>query len=209
MASFKQGILGGFSGKIGGVIGTSWKGINVMKSMPASVANPRTAAQVGNRTRFSAIGNLAMLLGVTFMNNYWARFAVKMTGFNLFTSTNKAVFSTSGTFSPTTLKACDGSINAVASPSITCSHLTGYVIASWTGTATGEQLLTDEIQLVVMSPSGAAVALSQVVSLEDATVQLTWSGSHNAGLHLHAYLVGRRADGTKTYIQTYVDVTIS
>ena len=46
MGILKQGILGGFSGKVANVVGTSWKGIAVIKAMPLSVANPKTAGQV-------------------------------------------------------------------------------------------------------------------------------------------------------------------
>jgi hypothetical protein len=35
MGTIKQGILGGFSGKVGTVIGASWKGINYMRSTGA------------------------------------------------------------------------------------------------------------------------------------------------------------------------------
>jgi hypothetical protein len=46
MGTIKQGILGGFSGKVGTVIGGSWKGISYMRSIPQSVKNPRTDGQV-------------------------------------------------------------------------------------------------------------------------------------------------------------------
>jgi len=40
MGKINQGILGGFSGKVGNVIGGNWKGIDYMRVKPASVANP-------------------------------------------------------------------------------------------------------------------------------------------------------------------------
>ena len=40
MGTIKQGILGGFSGKVGTVIGGSWKGISYMRSQAQSVKNP-------------------------------------------------------------------------------------------------------------------------------------------------------------------------
>ncbi|MDD2265168.1 MAG: DUF6266 family protein, partial [Bacteroidales bacterium] len=46
MGTIKQGILGGFSGKVGNIVGASWRGIDYIRSMPASVRNPRTVAQV-------------------------------------------------------------------------------------------------------------------------------------------------------------------
>ena len=54
MATIKQGILGAFSGKVGSVVGSSWKGIAIMKALPASVANPRTAKQVIQRSKMSS-----------------------------------------------------------------------------------------------------------------------------------------------------------
>jgi hypothetical protein len=40
MGKINQGILGGFSGKVGNVVGGSWKGIEYMRVIPASIANP-------------------------------------------------------------------------------------------------------------------------------------------------------------------------
>ena len=42
MGKISQGILGGFSGKVGNVVGGNWKGIDYMRVRPASVANPQT-----------------------------------------------------------------------------------------------------------------------------------------------------------------------
>ena len=88
MAIIKQGILGGFSNKCGSVVGTSWKGIAVMKAKPLSVANPRTAAQVKNRNRQTMVLELAQGVGTSFIRTYWNRFAKNMSGFNDFMSRN-------------------------------------------------------------------------------------------------------------------------
>jgi hypothetical protein len=53
MGVINQGILGGFSGKVGNVVGGNWKGIDYMRIKPASVANPRTPGQVNQRTKFT------------------------------------------------------------------------------------------------------------------------------------------------------------
>jgi len=55
MGTIKQGILGGFSGKVGNVVGASWKGIDYIRSLPSSVSNPRTPGQVTQRTKFSMV----------------------------------------------------------------------------------------------------------------------------------------------------------
>lgn len=97
MGIIKQGILGGFSGKVGSVVGTSWKGRAVMKAMPLSVANPRSTGQVNQRTKFSACVELAKdLLGgsiATFDNP----FAGNISGYNRFVKRNVSAFMNDGT----------------------------------------------------------------------------------------------------------------
>ncbi|MDD3723512.1 MAG: DUF6266 family protein, partial [Lutibacter sp.] len=52
MGTIKKGILGGFSGKVGSVVGSTWNGISYMRSLPASVKNPRTEKQMSQRSKF-------------------------------------------------------------------------------------------------------------------------------------------------------------
>ena len=87
MSKFKQGILGGFSGKVGTVIGGSWKGIDYMRGIAARVSNPRTQAQLNQRAKFAAtikfLQPLTPFLRVGFKNQ-----AVKMSAFNAAMSFN-------------------------------------------------------------------------------------------------------------------------
>lgn len=57
MATIKKGILGGFSGKVGNVVGASWKDIEYIRSLPSKVSNPRSAKQLTQRSRFSLVGH--------------------------------------------------------------------------------------------------------------------------------------------------------
>jgi len=81
MGTIKQGILGGFSGKVGTVIGASWKGIDYMRSIPVSVLNPNTPAQVEHRAKFSAIVNFLKPL-TAFLRIGFKSQAIKMSGYN-------------------------------------------------------------------------------------------------------------------------------
>lgn len=56
MGTIKQGILGGFRGRVGNVIGSTWKGQDVMKIRPASVFNPNTERQQQQRAKFGLVG---------------------------------------------------------------------------------------------------------------------------------------------------------
>ncbi len=81
MGKISQGILGGLSGKVGNVIGGSWKGIDYIRIKPSSVANPRTPGQVNQRNKFSA--SIEFLQpNKDFVNVGYKAFAVKKTAFN-------------------------------------------------------------------------------------------------------------------------------
>ncbi len=92
MGTIKRGILGGFKNKVGSVIGSSWKGIDTMRSMPLSVANPRTTKQVKVRGNFKTLVLAASSVNATLIRPYWSRFAKQMTGANAFIRENYAAF---------------------------------------------------------------------------------------------------------------------
>ncbi|MCU4155220.1 hypothetical protein J1N10_04490 [Carboxylicivirga sp. A043] len=81
MGKINQGILGGFSGKVGNVIGGNWKGIDYMRVKPANVANPKTEGQVDQRTKFSTVLEFLQPLK-DFVKVGYKNYAIKMTEFN-------------------------------------------------------------------------------------------------------------------------------
>jgi len=100
MGLLKQGILGGFRGKVGNVVGTAWKGKAVIKAMPLSVANPRTAGQVEQRGKFSKLVGLAGLILASLIKPLWDRFSSGMSGYNSFISVNRDAFDALGNIDP-------------------------------------------------------------------------------------------------------------
>ena len=81
MGTIKQGILGGFSGKVGTVVGGNWKGIDYMRSKASKVSNPNSKAQKDQRSKFSLI--LSFLQPITeFVKVGFKDYAIKMTAFN-------------------------------------------------------------------------------------------------------------------------------
>lgn len=92
MATIKQGILGAFSGKVGGVVGSSWKGIAVMKSLPPSVSNPKTAKQVIQRGKMSSAVAFAKEILPSVIKPLNDRFVSRMSGYNSFIQENISLF---------------------------------------------------------------------------------------------------------------------
>lgn len=81
MGIIKQGILGGFSGKVGKVVGGAWKGIDYMRSLATSVANPKTQPQVTVRSNFSTIAKIMASANTLLKKSNW-RLAKKQSAFN-------------------------------------------------------------------------------------------------------------------------------
>ena len=81
MATILNGITGGFSGKVGNVIGGSWKGIEYMRSRATSVSQPNTPAQLDQRARFGTVGKFLRPL-IPFLRIGFKNQAIKKSGYN-------------------------------------------------------------------------------------------------------------------------------
>ncbi len=81
MGKINQGVLGGFSGKVGNIIGGTWKGIDYMRIKPSSVTNPRTQGQLDQRSKFSKVLNFLQPMS-DFLRVGFKNYAIKMTQFN-------------------------------------------------------------------------------------------------------------------------------
>ena len=92
MGIIKRGILGGVANKIGNVVGSSWKGIATLRSLPLSVANPNTLAQRNNRSTFSVMSKLGSEVLTTVCQPLWNRDAKQMSGFNAYVMNNKRAY---------------------------------------------------------------------------------------------------------------------
>lgn len=58
MARIRNGILGGYRGKLGNTIGQVYRGIEVVRSLPQLVTNPQTTEQVAHRQTFSELARI-------------------------------------------------------------------------------------------------------------------------------------------------------
>ena len=63
MAKLEGNVIGGFRGKLGNLVGYSWKGVWCVRSRPAKVRNPRSEAQQRHRSMFAEEVRLAGRMG--------------------------------------------------------------------------------------------------------------------------------------------------
>lgn len=88
MAIIKKGILGGFSNKVGNVVGSTWKGINTMRSLPAQYNDANSVAQQANRSTFKYFSAFGSQLLTGIIKPLWDWQAKRMSGYNLFIKRN-------------------------------------------------------------------------------------------------------------------------
>jgi len=156
MGKISQGVLGGFSGKVGNVVGGSWKGIDYMRIMPASVANPRTPGQVDQRSKFSTV--LRFLQPITdFLRVGFKLHAKKMTQFNNAMSFN-LLNAITGAYPNHTIDypnalVSRGNLTGALNPAVT-SPSPGSVDFNWdNNSGSGNAEGTDKSLLVIYNPA--------------------------------------------------------
>ena len=205
MATFKQGILGGFSGKVGGVIGSSWKGIDTMRSQPSSVTNPRTNAQVANRSRFKSVSQLAAAMLTTIVKPLNDRFAQKMSGFNDFCQRNASAFNSLGVFVPANLVLSRGKLSA---PAELVQEASGFdeVVVRWTSVLSGSfDAATDKVYAVVIGKDAEILGIHSGLDTRDgAGLTIPTPVGRSATNPGVLYMSFLRADGTQVSNSSYI-----
>lgn len=196
-ARIKQGILGGFSGAVANVIGSSWKGIAVMKSKPLSVANPQTAGQTLQRNGFSGVVGFAQSILSTVIKPLWDRFASQMSGYNDFVSTNIAAFVNGVLTVPANLVISKGKMAATSISTAVYDHSDMEVTITWPDDGgEGFKLDADESYIVIYNITKGLVAVDAAGAIRsNMTSSFSVQGWDLADVK-HAYLAFRRADGT-------------
>lgn len=161
MAKIKQGILGGFSGKVAGVVGTSWKGRAVMKSRPLSVANPKTDAQVEQRGKFSEIAKLASAILTTFVQPVENPISGDVSGYNKFVKDNKAAFAANGTIQVANFVCGGGKLPFADNVACVGNEGEEGLTVTWENPAgTSALRLTDKVYAVAVNDKGEVYGVS-------------------------------------------------
>lgn len=211
MGVIKRGILGGFSGKVGNVVGSSWKGIAVIKSQPLSVANPQTAGQTNQRNKFSGAVVVAKILLAGLIKPLWDRFAQGQSGYNAWMSANIENFTTAGAPVVADLEMSSGSLALDDIDSVSGTNGSPTATVTWTSSeGTGNALATDEAYAVVYNADQDMWGIASGTDTRtDETTDVTMPANQATGEIMHAYLSFRKADGTLVSNSDYSNNAVS
>lgn len=198
MAIIKQGILGGFKKKIGSVVGSSWKGVATMRSLPLSVANPKTAAQVSNRNRFKACAEFASEILASIIKPLMDRFAGQMSGYNYFTKLNKEVFVNPS--SPTWANLLISKGRMLAPAMVASEKSSTKISVSWEDAPSDKLALpTDKVYALVVSQGDGRIGFNGDTGATRSalTVEVPMADGEFSGEAVRVYVAFLRADGSE------------
>jgi hypothetical protein len=85
MGKIKTGILGGFQGKVGTVIGSTWRGESIMRALPKTAAKAPTESQRIQRLKFKAVSEFLNPLRTT-LSTYFGNDTGVKSKYNMATS---------------------------------------------------------------------------------------------------------------------------
>ena len=161
MAVVQNTLIGKSKQSVGGTTFSSWKGINVLKSKPVSVANPKSDLQVMQRSALQQIVSIYRVISIA-VKKGWKKFAVQKSEYNAFTSNAlKFAFDFAAPpvaeLDPKLLKITNGTLNSGNENFVAEIGSPSEINLTWDKPTVGNQSLTDELQVVVISADATRV----------------------------------------------------
>ena len=184
MGKIKQGILGGFKGKVGTVIGSSWNGIAYMRGLAQSVKNPKTAGQTTQRGFFREVLDIAGQLSKEQLAFLFPTAPSKMTRHNALVKQLTEVAAVDGDVKSVDL----GNINSLGNaatadlPDVAITAAGENLTISWDGATTERAENADEYPTVFV-----ANVTKKKIFLVNSTAALGESGEVSFNVGLAAY----------------------
>lgn len=209
MAIIPQGILGGVKNKIGSVVGSSWKGIPVLKSKPLSVANPRTAGQVSQRDAFKLASEIGSQILASWIKPFWDRSASKMSGYNSWVQSNVSFMAGGVIADYSQLIMSNGKLTAASSVALVADDSSNSItITPTTGTLNQFSASTDIAQAVYFNVNKNYWIVTGNLGARSASPYSVTDASMTAGDVLHVWLAFKRSDLTYVSPSTYQTTTV-
>ncbi len=196
MGVLKQGILGGFSGKVGTVVGGFWKGIPYIRGLAPNITDARSPAQLAQRAKMALVVKF-LRPSLAFLKTGFKAFANGQTAFNAATAyvVQNAVTGSGENYSidyPNVLVS-RGNLPGVVEGQ--ASVAAGVLTIDWAdNTGIGFALEDDKALVLLYNPENAdsKVLLETGAVRSDTTVNINIS--YDLGNTVHVYLAFQRAD---------------
>ena len=209
MGTYSKGILGSFTGKVGTVIGSSWNGVDYMRSLPRPSSKAPTAAQLLQREKFGLVTKFVAPIK-SLLNIGYKNAAVNKTGVNaavaeiienaLTASTPYEIDYEKMLFSKGSLT---GGLNGAASGGI------ASVTVTWNdNTDSGNAAATDRSLILVYNPAKSQYVYTIVGSPRSEEAYTLPLPTSFAGNTVHTWLAFITSDQRLVSTSTYTGTAI-
>lgn len=202
MSITQNTLIGRTRQSIGGATFSTWKGLNVLKSKPITVANPRTAAQIAQRGKLAAAVLLYRLASFLFDVGF-KELAIHMSAYNAFVSTNirnEAISSDPNQpiDAPANFQTGKGSLYPVPITTAVADNSANTVTITYPATVIADQLGSDFAYAAAYTATGTFLGASDGADTRtDAGLNFTTVGMPAAGQTIWVYLFFAQASSGK------------
>jgi len=211
MGKIIKGILGGFTGLVGTVVGSNWRGLDTMRSRPKKSNKPATVLQLTQRMSFDImvgfVGEIKDLIQVGFQSH-----TNGMTPYNAAMKANllegiTGVYPSLSINYPEIVISKGGLRPLVGLGA--ASTVAGEAVFSWTSNApVGHVSATDKITICVYCPTLNEFATVENIALRTAASYEMSLPASFSGEDCHAWCYFASANSKKVCDSKYVAITV-
>lgn len=209
MGKLQGGILGIMTGKVGGVVGSTWKDKNTLRSYRSSIAVNNTAKAVASKNIFAECVAKATQINGVIGRDLWQRFEKSQSGYNALVAQFRSAYNVNNVFEPGNLILSKGKVEETPIVSASINATTKDITITWNASTTGYQLPSDIPYVVIMSIDNQLLKAYNgddlLTKRSDGSIVIPnfqTVGSYDK----FVYLMFRRNDGTMTSTSYVVEV---
>lgn len=211
MATYNKGIMGGFSGKVGTVVGTTWRGKEVVRSLPQKTSKPSSPAQLLQQEKFKLVHNFLKPIKPLLSDYFGVSEGIKKP-YDLAISYHlkEAVVPEGGTFRinyPRVLIGI-GSLRGLEAPVLTVLPGSSLQINWANNSEQGYAYADDQLLLVLYNEGNAIFEIYNGVANRDAGQATLAVPPEFMGAELQCWATFRAADNLKAAMSSYLGVVI-
>lgn len=211
MGTYNKGILGPFSGKIGTVVGSSWRGKDYMRSLPKKGNRTPTQQQSRQRLRFATVQQFLVPLQPVLRKCY-GLYAGEFTRTNRAMSyhmTEAVVFNDPGydiLYPKVQISKGDlqGLTGETFAPTPVGDPLQGVALSWSDNSGEGEALATDQLVVALYEPTTKTTRYQLNAAQRNAVSAVIALPANLSGLTVHAWAAFAAADGSRQSASTYL-----
>lgn len=209
MGKLQGGILGIMTGKVGGVVGSTWKDKNTLRSYRSSIAVNNTAKAVASKSVFASCVAKAIQINGVIGRDLWQRYEKSQSGYNALVAQFRSAYNSSNIFEPANLILSKGKIEETPIVSASINATTKDITITWNTATTGYQLPSDVPYVVVMSVDNEVLKAyngDDLLTKRSNGSMVIPNFERVGNYDKSVYLMFRRNDGTMVSTSTFTVV---